>query len=292
MLVASRFNFCRPTILSRAFSYAVLTIACLTPSFCNAQMIGISTPFTTATDSFYERMGINFGFRLPAARGNGSRIVGYLPNGQTIPNITFSQNGFSSAIPPFGGYDPSSNSRSGSGYQGRGGGGFNLGFEFGQGNNRTMVNQTPTLMIQNGGTGSIFDGNVRPFVSSVIPITGGGGGYRNAVIDAMKSGQLSLENLSRSREETRPTEPANYSNPDSSALAGDMSVSEIRARKQADRALKNEELRSLVRMAQSFSEKEDYRQARIYYRKAIKICTDPVVKRELKATLSELYKRK
>jgi hypothetical protein len=62
-----------------------------------AQNINTQTPFTSVNDSYYENFGVNFGFSIPGGRGNGSRVVGYGPQGQLLPNLVF-QNGSGGAI--------------------------------------------------------------------------------------------------------------------------------------------------------------------------------------------------
>jgi hypothetical protein len=44
----------------------------------------------------------------------------------------------------------------------------------GQGSSRSHVMEAPTIVIPNGGTGSLFSGSIRPFVTGVTPIVGMG----------------------------------------------------------------------------------------------------------------------
>ncbi|MCH2183129.1 MAG: hypothetical protein MK108_14105 [Mariniblastus sp.] len=262
-----------------------------------AQQIGISTPFTTARDSYYERMGVDFGFRLPGGRGPGSRIVGLMPNGQFTPNgnLIFRQGGMSSAIPPFGGYDPGANARFGFNYLNRGGGGFSLGFDFGKGSNRSMTTTTPSLVVQNGHGGSITDGVYRPFVTGVIPVIGNGQRPQpyfpdNAVTRAIQSGV----DLTAPHPEDTPDEPAttpSLRHPFSSARTGDLSVTEIKAQKLRREAERKAEFNAQLELVQIAESNEDYRVARIHLRKAIRLCEDASQKERLQSHLQEIRSR-
>ena len=236
-----------------------------------AQQIGIQTPFNTARDSFYERMGINFGFQFAGGRGPGSRIVGYNPLTQTAGGpIVFSQNGFGSAIPPFGGYDPNTSGRFGYAYVRPDGGGYHLGFELGQGSTRSLTNQTPSIVVQNGFGGSVFDGSFRPFVTGVIPVTGAGmyvpRTVDNAVTRAIQSGQLNgtYERSSGGAERAsqRPAPPVSYSRSDSSAQHGDISVAEIKRQREKAAERDRQEYLDLVDQLAEAESSGQYRLAR------------------------------
>ena len=84
--------------------------------------------------------------------------------------FNFNQGSFDSAIPPFGNFDPNTVGRFG--FR-NGGASFN--FAFGQGSDRSIVSQTPTVVVPNGGFGSVTDQTFRPFVTGVVPVIGGGG---------------------------------------------------------------------------------------------------------------------
>ena len=141
-----------------------------------AQQVQIGTPFNTVTDEYYERIGVGFGFTLPASpnfRRNGGRgIVGLLPNGQIDPRgITFSQGSVNSAVPPFGGFDPGAQGQFGFAVR-KGGGGFNLNLFGGKGSSRTLTSQTPSIVVPNGVPGTIADQTLRPFVTGITPVVG------------------------------------------------------------------------------------------------------------------------
>jgi hypothetical protein len=257
-----------------------------------AQQIAVSTPFNSVSDSFFERQGVNFGFSFPGGRGPGSRIVGYGPGG-IQPNISFGQGGFGAAIPPFGGYDPNADARFGFARMGPNGGGYALGFQMGQGNTRSNVSTTPSIVVQNGFGGSIIDGAFVPFVTGVTPVVGGGANFvappDNAVTRAIGSGQLDL---------TSPVEndeviPAarTYSNPQSTAQSGDLSVAAIKAARAAAIAEKQKQLDSLIKLADSHRENGEFKEARIAMREAIRVCDDDSQKKKLRQMLSELSGR-
>ena len=114
--------------------------------------VAISTPYTTINDGFWERMGIGWGLQGPN---------------------WFFNNGGAGPVPSFGGFDPSSQAQFGAG--GRAGDvNWNMNMFAGQGSSRSIVNQTPTVVVPNGGTGQIFSGELRPFVTGFVPIVGAG----------------------------------------------------------------------------------------------------------------------
>ncbi len=258
-----------------------------------AQQIGISTPLTSTRDSYYERLGVNFGFSLPGGRGPGSRIVGLMPNGQFTPNgnLIFRQGGGASAIPQFGGYDPAANARFGFNYLKPGGGGFSLGLDFGQGSTRSMTTTTPSLVVQNGHGGSISSGAYRPFVTGIIPVNGNGLQRPqpyftdNAVTRAIKS-RANLTTPSQKQEytETRRT----YSNPVSSAQTGDVSVAAIKAEKIKQLEERTRQYQGHINQVAIAKANGDYRVARIYLRKAIKLSDNESQKERLRSDLNKI----
>lgn len=119
-----------------------------------AQQATIATPMHSLNDSYYERFGVNWGFRWR----NGFAQFG-------APNT---------AIPPFGNYNPDSGLRTGIGFAGRGGSGY-LDFHATLGSQRSYVGQTPMLTLTNGVPGFVQDVSVSPFVMGWVPVVGGGG---------------------------------------------------------------------------------------------------------------------
>ncbi len=267
-------------------------IAALCCSSAPAQQIGVTTPFNSVSDSYYENMGVNFGFSLPGGQGPGSRLVGHLGNGVLSRNVNFFQGSAASAIPQFGGYDPNANARFGFGRFSPGGGGFSLGFDFGKGNTRTLNSTAPSIVVPNGYGGTIVNGSFVPFVTSVTPINGmmAQRPIDNAVTRAMQSG---LNLTSPNYETEGPAEPMGplYSEAGSSAQAGDSSVAAIKAQRAAAAHAENQLVSGLIKQAQEFEIAGDLRKAGVYYRKAIKASTDESQIKQLRSYVKSMRKR-
>jgi hypothetical protein len=141
----------RPSVL---VGWCLLLIAggLLLSSTASAQQVQLTSPFHSLNDSFYE----NFGIGLSPIERTGRRGGWFF--GGTQAN---------SAPPPFGGYDPAADARFGFRV-----GPFGINGVAGQGSSRSHVMEAPTIVIPNGGTGSIFSGSLRPFVTGVVPIVG------------------------------------------------------------------------------------------------------------------------
>ena len=261
-----------------------------------AQQIYVETPGTRVTDSFYENMGVSFGFGLPGGQGNGSRVVGLLPDGRLNPlgNIIFSQNGSASAIPPFGGYDPNANANFGYGILTPGGGGYALGIQFGSGNTRSVSSVTPGIMVQNGFGGSIGSGAFRPFVTGVVPVVGDDDSYYPPVMDngvtrAINSGQLDLGSLGKNTQHLdRPVSAPEYSAAVSTAEQGAPSVEALKAARAEKMDQREIELKQLLSDAVDLENEGNYPAARSCLRQAIKLAEDPRQKKGLRAHLTSL----
>ncbi len=276
--------------------WMVLLVGCLaTPA--NGQLIGIGSPFTTATHSYYEHFGVNFGLHFPSGGQGafgGSRIVGLLPNGQFAPAISFTQNSAGGTIPPFGGFDPGSAANFGFGRFGSGGG-FSLGLTMGKGSTRMLTSTTPSLTMFNGAGGSMFHGEVRPFVMGVIPVNGGGGNVItrpvNGVTIATSSGQLDLRNLGQ-RDVSRATSTELPPLPRSSSAERAMdSVAEIKARKEAESRATLEKIKEHLQSAADAVASQHYGQARSHLKMAHDLTEDADQRRELKAQIETLRGR-
>lgn len=259
------------------------------------QMTQIGTPLSGFGNSWHECYGVNFGWNLSGGNwGQGSNIVGLLPGGGFTPgsHLQFTQGGWGSAIPPFGGYDPNANARFGFGVQGSQGG-FRLGFELGKGSTRTITSTAPSLMFQNGGGGYIASGAWTPFVTGWIPVVGGAPGpapLDNAVTRAMQSGQLRLDNLgsgSADRAEGQVESavgPAAASERSTAATATE-SVAAIRAHKAAQQAALEQEI------AEQLANYEQHRAAgridlaRLALNRAVVLEPDLTRKQRLRALL-------
>ncbi|HAN96238.1 MAG TPA: hypothetical protein DCQ98_01810 [Planctomycetaceae bacterium] len=243
----------------RVIAPLVLLSATLFPSVASAQYVQVGSPFRTFTDSYYERIGVNFGFDLPGGGG----IVGLNPDGSFTPDgrIRFSQGSFGSAVPPFGGYDPGADAHLGFRVGGGNGPGFNFNLAMGQGSSRTGTVVDPTIVMPNGVPGMMFDGQFRPFVTGIVPVVGfmppqyytlppptvgiNPIAYRLAQLDQLaaegrldslrrddrdEEGGLSLDG--RGEGNGRST-PVSYSDSNSSATRGARSVAELKRAREA-----------------------------------------------------------
>lgn len=121
-------------------------------STVSAQQIQLTSPFHSLNDSYYENFGIGLSPIERTGRRGGWFFSGLPAN---------------SAPPPFGGYDPAADARFGFRM-----GPFGISGIAGQGSSRSHVMEAPTIVIPNGGTGSIFSGSIRPFVTGVVPVVG------------------------------------------------------------------------------------------------------------------------
>lgn len=279
-------------------AFATLALfACLVPS-SSAQYIKLDTPYNNATESYYENIGVDFGFRFNGSNNNGRGIVGLNPDGSFTRDgsIRFTQNGAGSAVPPFGGYDPSSDATFGYGHYG-GGGGYNLGLRLGQGNTRTMTNTTPSIVVPNGVGGSISDQIQRPFVTGITPVVGTFPRNFSMVPRtvsvsplAIKMQQLQQEldagRASRtanggfvlhgdgSSEETTQRATSSAPAAESSATSGALSVAELKRRREASQATAEKTRSSKIDelMAKANQSIADGKSgvARIYVRQAIR----------------------
>ena len=151
----------------------------------NDVQIVVEVRFVTLSDNFFERIGIDFDFRLNDNTGlnpnalpdevNNSVVIGrdaiadaFVPTGDL--DVGFNQNSFGSAVPTFGGFDAATAA--------------NFGFailsdievffliQASKGDQRSNITQAPTVTMFNGQSGSVSDGASRPFVTSVVPVVG------------------------------------------------------------------------------------------------------------------------
>jgi len=171
----------------------------------SAQQVTVGTPYHSLNDSFFERIGVDFDFNwggrggpymtfgrpLPGGLGDPtagtapmrnmldvdggrSAVVGMLAPGVFSPDLSipFRQNNYGSAVPQFGGYDPSAGMTSGF-HVHRDGFNASLNWTAAQGYRQTFTSQTPSVTLTNGVPGYISDTSQSPFVISYIPVVGG-----------------------------------------------------------------------------------------------------------------------
>ncbi len=113
-------------------------------------MIHQSVPFQSFGSSYYENTGVFWNLSGP----------GFFAN--------FGGN----ASVPFGNADPNAGLRTGAAFN-KGALSGNIGFQFGQGSNRSSVSTVPSLTTTNGYPGVIADQTMRPFVTGITPVVGG-----------------------------------------------------------------------------------------------------------------------
>ncbi len=165
--------------------------------------IVIETRFISLSDSFFERIGVDFDFkindysRLPLGSLDDERsrssIVGRLGTPDlTIPadfDIPFSNNSFGETVPQFGGFgNPASAA--------------NFGFailsdievffliQAAKGDQRSNVMTAPKVTLFNGQFGSVTDVVTRNFVTSVTPVVGSFAAAHAPVISTLADGTM------------------------------------------------------------------------------------------------------
>ncbi|MEM9411451.1 MAG: hypothetical protein AAGA30_10075 [Planctomycetota bacterium] len=220
-----------------------------------------SSRLGNVSDSFYERLGVGFGFGLPSMNGRNKNN--------------------SSVIPIFGGFDPGSSARYGFARRGSGPG-FSLGFNFAQGSSRQITNVVPSIVVPNGGVGWFNAGVLRPFITGVAPVVG----FNNGATRAVSSGHL------------RPFDPTVIDNQqnsdtelkvDSSANTSMMGVSEIKELKTKQRIKQRERYLAAIQAILQAEEVGEVRRARVLVRKAINLTPNSDEKAYLEQKIKRLY---
>ncbi len=163
--------------------------------------VTIEVRFITLSDRFFERIGVDFDFRiddnthlnnqiqeLPANSAGGitagsiastdfydddnySIGIGWTPTGPTADlDIALDQGNFASTTPQFGNFDPNSGAQFGFAILSDIEAFFVL--QAAQGDDRTNILQAPKVTLFNGQSANVNDQVTRPFVTSVIPVVG------------------------------------------------------------------------------------------------------------------------
>lgn len=165
--------------------------------------IVIETKFISLSDSFFERIGVDFDFKLNDYSGlplgtldderSRSAVVGRLGTPDlTLPadfDIPFTNNSFGESVPQFGGFgNPASAA--------------NFGFailsdievffliQAAKGDQRSNVMTAPKVTLFNGQFGSVTDVVTRSFVTSVTPIVGSFAAAHAPVISTLADGTM------------------------------------------------------------------------------------------------------
>jgi general secretion pathway protein D len=163
--------------------------------------VTIEVRFITLSDSFFERIGVDFDFDIDDNNrtirnddSGRSQVIGIRQNGAPTADwdIRFTQDLFTSTRPQFGGFDVNAAST--------------LGFailsdieafffiEALQGDSRTNVLQAPKVTLFDGQIGNISDFSQRPFVTGLIPIVGDFAVAQQPVIVVLNEGtQLNVQ---------------------------------------------------------------------------------------------------
>lgn len=197
------------------------------------------------------------------------------------------------AAPQFGGFTPNAGATFRINRVGPNGGGFSLGLNLAQGRTRSSTTIAPSITTQNGFGGSIFSGQVRPFVTGVVPIVGSGlpPGVSevvppdNAVTRALSSGQLHLGGTSEPTVRQSTSATGNFSVENSSAAHGDTSVKQIKAQRQKMLRAKQQRLESALEKASRLESEKNYSQARSAYREALRHTDDQSVEFKIKSLI-------
>lgn len=209
--------------------------------------------------------------------------MGLTPTGQLTPNIGFSFGG-GNAFPPFGNFNP--NAGGNLNLRGRN---FRLGLNFAKGSTTTLGSQTASLIVPNGGGGSLFSGQMTPFVTGVVPIVGRfeSDVPDNAVTRAIQSGLLdSMPPVPKPTYADDP--PRDFGNPNSTALHGDRSVAALKAERQAFERRQQAKFESSLTEAKRLLAAEQFADSRRKFREAMQYTQDEQVKRELREVADSL----
>lgn len=248
----------------RMIAWAGLVAVMAIPSSVGAQggQNLITVPGIGVTDSFYENIGVGWGFDGRRADGSG---------------FFFNNGGAGGAIPPFGGFDPGSGASFGIGGP-RGG----INFTASQGSSRSIVADSASVMVPNGYGGAIFSGSQRPFVTGIVPVVGAGGAApappRLISPLALKLQQLAAQGglAPTSDRDEREEAPLRLGNSapappaaTSAAEAPEGSLSQLRRQRAAAAADQREQARQHIVTARGAESEGRYALARSEYRLAL-----------------------
>ena len=281
----------------RSSGWMVLLLAsCMVPVSGISQQVTVTTPLVGVNDSFYEHFNLGWGFQRNW--GGGSWFVNF--GGPMV------------ALPQFGGFNPANGLFFGLGTVGNG---FQINGTASTGSDRTMTMSAPSVTMMNGARGNIFSGEIRPFVTGLIPVVGDGGivpyasypqfGYAPAplVVSPLSQRLERLRNeplanrtknasgrahdsleLDGGASEVTPVVASSRS---SSAERGDISVAEIRRLQALEDEAKQKELKALIAGAREAERAGQLALARIRYKQAA-ARADGELRRELLEAFDKL----
>lgn len=259
----------------------VVTAVMMIGHVAKAQQVNLQAPLINTTDSFSERIGVGFGLQWP---GGG-----------------FNQNSFGVAQPPFGNPGTVSSGANFGFSVGKGPYRANFNFAAGQGSTRSIVSQTPSVTLQNGGSGAIFDGTVRPFVTGVIPVVGGirgrvpPTGYAATRAYATPEGPTLYDRyqqyMTQKAAGALPAQPTGFTQEAkrniemaeglaSTAGHGDYSVADIKRNRELARIAEEEaverEIAALLAKADGAKSERKFGLAKVYLQQAAKRANEPL----------------
>ena len=206
-----------------------------------AQNIVVSSPNHSISNGSYESFGIGINY------DDGNFQFSYQPN----------------ANPPDGGYDPNSEAR-----LNVDAGPLSFSLFGSQGSRRSIVSQTPSVTIPNGGTGYFIDTQIRPFVTGYVPVVGGQPVLQGPSIQERWNATRSMPATKREPAAPRVSPSAKSV---SSAQSGDISVAEIKRRLKA--SSKSDEVSLLLQQARAAAAEEKWRLAKNHLRNALRKAT-------------------
>jgi hypothetical protein len=262
----------------RGVPYFFACASLLVASTALAQYSAIATPLHNVGATYRERIGVGFGGNI----GN---------------NVFFNNGGAGGALPPFGGGNAGGGANFGFGLRGSGVN-LNFGINAESGYDANISSVTPSVTVGNGGTGAIFSGQQRPFVTGLVPMVGSfapGMGYtmmEPRVISPLAERVERLNAAGGYSASTRPVRqqaaPASAPRRNiSTAERGDLSLAEIRAQQAGQIDTKQAELEALLEAARLREEAGEIGQALIDYGRAASRA-EGVQREEIRAKMSAL----
>lgn len=163
--------------------------------------VTIEVRFITLGDNFFERIGVDFDFRiddnvtsLPTDDEGPSVTVGLNRDGTPTADLdlAFTQDSFGSAIPQVGGFDQNTAAQFGFAILSD----IEMFFflEAAQGDTRTNVLQAPKVTLYDGQFATISDQTQRPFVVGLVPVVGDFAVAQQPIIVVLNEGtQLNVQ---------------------------------------------------------------------------------------------------
>lgn len=122
------------------------------PRMANGQQVTLGTPAQSLSHSFFAHMGTSFQFQQSSRNG-----------------FVFFRHPGGGALPPFGGFEPTSQERFAMGGR-KGNAAWRLGATTGQGSSVSRTTLAPSLALSNGGFGVFNNAIQRPFVMGFVPV--------------------------------------------------------------------------------------------------------------------------